>query len=54
VPGSHNGLLFGVTTTDPHTLIAAIFGVLLVALSAAALPARQLARIDPMRTLSTD
>jgi hypothetical protein len=51
VPGSHNGLLFGVTTTDPAALIAAFAGLLLVALIAAALPARQLTLIDPMLTI---
>jgi putative ABC transport system permease protein len=54
VPGSHNGLLFGVTTTDPAALMAAFAGLLTVAIVAATLPARQLTRIDPMKTLTAD
>jgi putative ABC transport system permease protein len=54
VPGSHNGLLFGVTTTDPASLLAAFIGLVTVAVVAATLPARQLTRLDPMRTLSAD
>lgn len=51
VPGSHNGVLFGVTTTDPMTIAGAFVGLQLVALLAASLPARQITRIDPMRSL---
>jgi len=54
VPGSHNGLLFGVTTTDPAALAAAFAGLVTVAIVAAAFPARQLTRIDPMKTLTAD
>jgi putative ABC transport system permease protein len=54
VPGSHNGLLFGVTTTDPATLILAFAGLVSVAVLAAALPARQLTRLNPMATLTAD
>lgn len=52
VPGSHNGVLFGVTTTDPVTIVGAFVGLQLVAVIAAGLPARQITRIDPMRSLS--
>ena len=52
VPGSHNGVLFGVTTTDPATLAAAFVGLQLVTLIAAGVPARQVTRVDPMRTLT--
>jgi putative ABC transport system permease protein len=51
VPGSHNGVLFGVTTTDPLTIAGAFIGLQLVALVAAGLPARQITRIDPVRSL---
>lgn len=54
VPGSHNGLLFGVSTTDPPSLVTAFLGLIVVAIVAAALPARQLTRIDPMQTLSAE
>lgn len=52
VPGSHNGVLLGVTTTDPATLAAAFVGLQLVTLIAAGLPTRQVTRIDLMRTLT--
>lgn len=52
VPGAHNGVLFGVTTTDPAILVAAFVGLQLVALIAAGLPARQVTRVDPVRALS--
>jgi putative ABC transport system permease protein len=54
VPGSHNGILFGVTTTDPIALMSAFAGLLAIAIVAATLPARQLTRIDPMQTLTAD
>jgi ABC-type antimicrobial peptide transport system permease subunit len=36
---------------DPPTLITAASGLVLIALIAAAIPARRAARIDPMRAL---
>jgi putative ABC transport system permease protein len=54
VPGSHNGMLFGVTTTDPTMLGAAFVGVALVVLLAAAIPARRISLVDPASTLRGD
>jgi putative ABC transport system permease protein len=54
VPGKHNGLLYHVRTTDPMALGAAAVGVVLLALLSGAIPARRLARIDPVKTLRAD
>jgi predicted permease len=54
IPGRQNGLLYGVRTTDPVALAAAAAGVIAIALLAGALPARRLARVDPVTTLRAD
>jgi putative ABC transport system permease protein len=54
VPGRHNGLLYHVSTTDPIALGGAAAGVILVALVSGAIPARRLARIDPVTTLRAE
>jgi putative ABC transport system permease protein len=54
VPGKHNGLLYSVSTTDPIALGAAAAGVILIALVSGAIPARRLARIDPVTTLRAE
>ena len=54
VPGSHNGLLYGVTTTDPTMLGSALFLILVVAGIAAVLPARRVADVDPVSALRND
>jgi predicted permease len=54
VPGNHNGLLYDTRTTDPIALVGAAAGVILVALVSGAIPARRLARIDPVKTLRAD
>jgi putative ABC transport system permease protein len=54
VPGSHEGILYGVTTTDPTMLGAAFVGVLTTALAAAAVPTRQVMRIDPVEALRNE
>jgi hypothetical protein len=54
VPGAHNGLLYGVTTTDPMALGAAAAGVIAIALLSGAIPARRLARVDPVTTLRAE
>jgi putative ABC transport system permease protein len=51
VPGDHEGLLYGVTTTDPAVLAAAGLGIVLMALVAGALPARRVASVDPVLAL---
>jgi putative ABC transport system permease protein len=43
--------LFGVTTTDPATLLAASVVLMMVVLAASVLPARRATRIDPMLAL---
>jgi len=45
------GVLYGVSNTDPLTLVAAVFVLGLAALLACLLPALKAARIDPMKTL---
>jgi putative ABC transport system permease protein len=54
VPGSHNGLLYGVSTSDPVMLGLAFVGTTAVALVAGAIPARRVTRIDPVRALSRE
>ena len=54
VRGSHNGLLYGVTTTDPVMLASAFVGVSLVTLVAGAIPARRVTRINPIQALGSD
>jgi putative ABC transport system permease protein len=54
VPGSHNGLLFEVSTTDPVTLGASFVGIIAVALAAAAIPARRVGAVDPVRALRSE
>jgi ABC-type antimicrobial peptide transport system permease subunit len=51
VPGEHNGLLYGVTTTDPVALGFAIVALIVIATLAAVVPARQATRIDPLVAL---
>ncbi len=54
VPGEHNGLLFGVRTTDPTVLAVAWAGMVVLALLAGAIPARAVARLDPVTALRHD
>jgi putative ABC transport system permease protein len=54
VPGKHNGLLYHVRTTDPLALGTAAAGVIVIALLSGAIPARRLARIDPVKTLRAE
>jgi len=54
VPGSHNGILYQVSMTDPVMLAAAFVGIVVVALVAASVPARRAARIDPVQALRAD
>jgi ABC-type antimicrobial peptide transport system permease subunit len=51
VPGAHEGLLYGVSTTDPAMLSCAFIGVLVVASLAAGMPARRVTRVDPVSAL---
>jgi putative ABC transport system permease protein len=45
------GQLFGVTATDPLTLLGAAVGLILVCMAASAIPALRAVRIDPLRAL---
>ncbi len=54
VPGSDNGLLYGVSVTVPPMLALAVGGVRSVAALAALLPARRIAKVDPVRVLRND
>jgi putative ABC transport system permease protein len=45
------GQLFGVSATDPLTLLGAAIGLILVCLAASAIPALRAVRIDPLRAL---
>jgi ABC-type antimicrobial peptide transport system permease subunit len=49
-----HSLLFGLTPTDPATLIAAAATMLAVVMIAGAVPARRAARIDPLRAIRTE
>ncbi|WP_109487037.1 ABC transporter permease [Occallatibacter savannae] len=46
--------LFGVTTFDPLTLVAAVFLTILMLSIAAAMPARRAAAVEPMQALRTE
>jgi predicted permease len=54
VPGEHNGLLYQVSTSDPAMLACAFVGVVAVALVAASVPARRVARVDPVLALRNE
>ena len=54
VPGSHDGILFGVTTTDPAMLAIGLAGVLFITMAAAGIPARQATRVDPAQVLRAE
>ena len=51
VPGEHMGLLHGVQTSDPVVLGSAFCGLLFVAATAGLIPARRVARLDPLIAL---
>lgn len=49
-----DNLLFGVTTFDMRTYFVALAGLLLLALAASFVPARQAASVSPLRAISAD
>jgi predicted permease len=54
VPGSHTGLLYNVTTTDPSLLGAAFVTIIAVAVLAGAIPASRITRVAPASVLRND
>lgn len=54
VPGSHSGVLYNVTTTDPLTLTAASAWLLLIAVLAGLVPATRAMRVDPVTALRAE
>jgi putative ABC transport system permease protein len=54
IPGAHDGLLYGVSTTDPFTLGTACALLLLIAATAGLVPARRAMRVDPVVALRAD
>ena len=54
VERQHEGLIYGVTTTDPPTLIAAAVIVAAIVVAAGALPARRALGIDPATVLRNE
>jgi predicted permease len=51
VRGSHNGILYGVTTTDPIAIATAAILLVSIATLAGVLPAREATRVDPLIAL---
>jgi putative ABC transport system permease protein len=49
-----SSFLFGVNASDPLVLTLAAIAVLLLSLTASALPARRAASVDPMRALRAE
>jgi ABC-type antimicrobial peptide transport system permease subunit len=54
VPRAHNGVIYGVTTTDLPTLVAAALVLVAVALLAGLIPARRVSAVDPAIALRGD
>jgi predicted permease len=54
VPGKHNGLLYNTEVADPAALASALIAIVVLALLAAAIPARRASRIDPVTALRAD
>jgi putative ABC transport system permease protein len=54
VQGKHNGLIYGVSTTDPLTLIGACATLVGAATLAGLIPARRATRVDPIVALRCD
>ncbi len=54
VAQSLRSLIFGVTTYDPVCLMGGALAIALVALAAAALPARRATRVDPVKALRAE
>jgi ABC-type antimicrobial peptide transport system permease subunit len=46
------GMVFGVSTFDPFTLLASAIVLVAIAIGACVVPARRAARVDPIVTLT--
>jgi len=51
VRGEHNGILYGVSTTDPMAIAAGALALVSIATLAGLLPAREATRVDPLIAL---
>jgi putative ABC transport system permease protein len=54
VEREHEGVLYGVTTTDPVALAAAAIAVVVVATISGVIPARQATKVDPLIALRSE
>ena len=54
VPTVHDGLIYGVTTTDRMTLTLACVSVMTLAAAAGLFPAARATRVDPLLALRCD
>jgi putative ABC transport system permease protein len=54
VQGKHNGLIYGVSTTDPLTLTCACATLVGAATLAGLVPARRATRVDPIVALKCE
>jgi putative ABC transport system permease protein len=54
VQGQHEGMLYGITLTDPLTLTAASIAVIVVVCVTGLMPARRATRIDPVVALRSE
>jgi predicted permease len=51
VRGEHEGVLYGVRTTDPASIVCAIAALIMIAALAGIVPAREATRVDPLVAL---
>ena len=51
IRGRHEGVLYGVTTTDPLSLAAAVVTLIVIATISGVVPARESTRVDPLVAL---
>jgi putative ABC transport system permease protein len=54
VRGQHNGMLYGVTTTDPAAIATAAAALIAVATVSGLVPSRQATRVDPLIALRSE